>query len=335
MGKLYYNYVFFNSVESKLTYNPNGYYTICAKDLENTKGIECINVPLSHLPLLLRLVYNVHISKRANRIFRIPFQNIWYPFIFKNKFTDKKPICFVILERLPIPFLQYLKNRYPKSKFVALYRDLRKFTEAAYPDHPDNPIFDFQLTIDEIEAGQYGYVHFNEFESKIDVPISGNYPESDVFFAGKAKDRLPRLLEAYNIFTQAGLKCKYYLTDVPLSERIPLEGVEYADKFMTYREMLYHTVNSRCVLEINQKDAVGYTSRFLEAVMFNKRLITDNKDVKKSKFYNPKNILCVETMNDIDPEFVKNQEVVDYNYKDEFSPIHLIEQIDALLTQRV
>lgn len=50
---------------------------------------------------------------------------------------------------------------------------------------------------------------------------------------------------------------------------------------MTYREMLYHTVNSKVVLEINQGCVDGFTSRFLESVMYNKRLLTNNFAVQK------------------------------------------------------
>lgn len=115
------------------------------------------------------------------------------------------------------------------------------------------------------------------------------------------------MLKAYNIFTKAGLRCKYYLTGVPQNKRINLPGIEYAEKFMPYSEMLYHTINSKCILEINQYEAVGYTSRFLEAVMYNKRLITDNKDVMLSKFYSSDNIMCISDILDIDPSFVSSE----------------------------
>ena len=331
MNGLHYNYVIFNSIDNKLRYTPNGYYTICMKDLDDVDGVNCINVPLSHLPFWVRYIYNAHHSSRLN-IVSLPFKNLWYPFYFKNTFKNDKPVCFIVLDRVPIDYLHYLKNKYPNSKFVILYRDLRMITERLYPKHPDNPIFDLQMTIDENEAMKFGWKHFEEFESKIQVSISKDYPLSDVFFAGKGKDRLSKLLKAYEILTHAGLKCSYYLTHVPESERIELPGVEYADRFMSYSQMLYHTVNSRCVLEINQEGAVGYTSRFLEAVMFNKRLITNNQAVKKSKFYSSGNIQCVSDICEISPDFVANVSTVDYNYKDEFSPIHLVEMVDKELS---
>lgn len=334
MKKLNYNYVVFNVVESKLKLNPNGYYTICLRDLDNIIGIEPIYYPLQHKNIFLRVLYNLHHSEKINKYIRLPFKQIWFPYLFKGEFDTLKNLCFVFVGRLSLEYCKYLKSKYPNCKLVLLYRDLKFVTDRLYPELSNNPIFDLQMSIDAVESDRYGWVHFDEFESKIDVPISNNYPESDVFFAGKAKDRLSRLMRAYDIFTQAGLKCKYYLTGVPQAERKDLPGIEYADKFMSYTEMLYHTVNTRCVLEINQEKAVGYTSRFLEAVMFNKRLITDNKDVMKSKFYTPENILYINKIEDINPSFITNEDVVNYNYNNEFSPIHLIEKIDTELMKR-
>lgn len=334
MNSLKYNYVVFNSVEGKMRLREHGYYTMCLRDLDNIEGIKPIYFPLQESPIFFRALYNIHNSGKINKKIDLPLKKLWWPYIFNDDFKTEKPLCFVFLARMPIKFVSYLKNRYRNSKTVLLFRDLRKVTDKHFPDYSDNPVFDLRFTIDREEAKKYNWIHFDEFESKPDITISSNYPESDVFFAGKAKDRLPRLIEAYDIFTSAGLKVKYYLTGVPEEDQVMCPGITYATKFMSYSEMLYHTVNSRCVLEINQKEAVGYTSRFLEAVMFNKRLITDNKDVLMSPFYNPKSIQYIKDVREINPDFILDPTPVNYGYNGEFSPLHLIEKIDRELVKR-
>lgn len=333
MQTYHYNYVVFNVIDNKHRVDNKGYYTICTKDLEHLDNVFCVNVPLSHVPSIIRFIYNIHHSAKINNIINLPFKRFWYPFYFKNQFKDNKPLCFVCMARLPIDYLFYLKKRYPNSKFVLMYRDLRFVTESNHPIHIDNPIYDLHMTIDENEAHKYGYLHFNEFESKIDIPIADNYPLSDVFFAGKAKDRLHKLLRIYNNLTNAGLNCSFILTHVPESEKANLKGIQYFDKYIPYYDMLYHTINSRCILEINQEHAVGYTSRFLEAVMFNKKLITDNPAVLESPFYSPTRIQYIESPDDIDISFIRNMNTIDYNYNNEFSPIHVIQLIEAELTK--
>lgn len=334
MGALYYNYVVFNNIEGKLRLKENGYYTMCLRDLDNVEGVEPVYFPLQHKSIILRILYNIHNSKKINKYINLPFKSLWWPYIIRNTFKIKKPICFVFLGRMSLPFITFIKQSFKDSKAVLIFRDLRKVTEKYFPDLPDNPIFDLQFTIDRSEAKKYGWIHFDEFESKPSVLVTGDYPESDVFFAGKAKDRLQRLIKAYDILSGAGLRVKYYLTGVPEKDQVQRDGITYAKKFMPYSEMLSHTINSRCVLEINQEEAVGYTSRFLEAVMFNKRLITDNKDVKRSKFYDPNYIHYITKVEEIDPSFINNGTEVNYRYNGEFSPIHLIKQIDRELIKR-
>ena len=43
------------------------------------------------------------------------------------------------------------------------------------------------------------------------------------FFAGKAKDRLNKLVEAYDLFTSYGLKCDFFITHVSPKEQIRRE----------------------------------------------------------------------------------------------------------------
>lgn len=340
MKALHYNYVFFNTTESyNLEENRKMYCSICTRDLLSYKGAKVVTYPYEYSNLFVKLFFFLHNSNRINRFINLPFKHLWYPGYFKNDFSDEKPLCFILLNRFWFPpdYLKYLKKVYPNAKFVLLLRDLMKIQNNPFSKRfINNPIFDLQMTIDQEEAVKYGMEYYDEFESKIEVPKSENYPISDVFFAGKVKDRMEKLMTAYEIFSTAGLKCEFYLTGVPKSERKVLPEITYAEKSMPYIDMLYKTVNTRCVLEFNQEGALGFTSRFLNAVMYNKKLITDNPAVKDTKFYDPSRILFVDKACDIDPEFVLNDsEKIDYHYNNEFSPLRLLEKIDKLLLKQI
>ena len=328
-----YNYIFFNVSDSKWRKMHDRYYSICVSDLERQPNVHVVSAPLDYASTPIRILYRLY---HIRRYISFPFKRLWYPFYFQNQFSDGSPLCFVVLgSYCSVSYLRWLKQRYPNARMVKLHRDLIELWRRYMPEFTEEvckELFDLRFTYDEQEARKYHAIPFSEFESKIDIPVADHYPLSDIFFAGLAKDRLPRLMEAYRIFTSAGLRCSYYLTGVPQKDRIPFPGITYADKSMAYREMLYRTVNSRCVLEINQGGAVGYTSRFLEAVMYNKKLITDNVTIRNTKFYDPRYIQCVDDVRDIRPEFVtEDAGTVDYHYDNEFSPIHLIEQIDEAL----
>ena len=338
MNQLKYNYVFFNSTESyDLRENSKMYCAICTRDLESYDGAKVVTYPYDYASKLIKSLFFLHNSNRTNRVIKLPYKKIWYNHYFINDFNEDKPLCFILLNRFWFPpeYLKWLKTKYPNAKFVLLLRDLMKISNNPYSKRfINNPIFDLQMTIDREEAKEYGMLYYDEYESKIDIPIADNYPLSDVFFAGKVKDRMNKLMTAYDILSKAGLKCDFYLTDTPEDQKRDLIGVTYADKPMPYIDMLYKTVNSRCVLEFNQDGALGFTSRFLEAVMYNKKLITDNPAVKDTKFYDTSKIQFVEKAADIDPQFIlDDNKVINYNYNGEFSPIRLLELIDKELTK--
>ncbi len=330
-----YNYIVFNVPDNRLKEDRDGYYNICIRDLESSPYIQVVPFPLDWTPYWLRYMYNIYRSDRVAQYVNLPFKNIWFPLYFKNKFKkSERPLCFIFIGVVPLGFLKFLKDKFPNCKIVFLHRDLLWVCESRHPEWIRNPYLDLEMTFDKGESEKYNFPHFDEFESKIEIKRELK-SETDVFFAGKAKDRLPRLLDAYDIFTNAGLKCKYYLTGVPKKEYKKLPNIEYADKLMSYSEMLYHTVNTRCIFEINQAGADGYTSRFLEAVIYGKKLITDNAFVKQSKYYTPSNIQVINDMSEIDTSFVtKGGDFVDYNYDNGFSPLRMIDRVEEELIKK-
>ncbi len=333
---LKFNYIYFNTEDNKYKKEEDGYYAICVKDLKELDNVRIVSYPLDYASGMIRKIFGIHHAYRINRIINLPFKNLWYPFYFKKDFRNNKPLCFVISGcYLQGEYLRYLKRKYQNSKFVLIHRDLISQWEKRpfhYTNEEIKELFDLRLSYDKKDAENYKIPYFTEIESKIYIPKAKEYPLADVFFAGKAKDRLEKLLRIYELLTEAGLKCIYYLTGVPKNERKNLPGIIYAEKGMSYKDMLYYSYNCECILEINQENAVGYTSRFLEAIMYGKKLITDNREVKNTKFFNPQYIQCIEDVELLDTSFISNEVgKIDYHYKNEFSPIHLIEQIDKLL----
>lgn len=328
-----YNYVIFNSVCTDVSYNrEEDYYVICLRDLENRDDVIINHVPLQEQPKFLRRLYNIHHSRWLyNKYWKFPFRNIWHPIIFKNRFKDDKPICFICLRYPSISYLRYLKRKYPNCRIIKMSRDVIKIQEKRYADYSKANVFDIWMSFDEYDCKKYGFPHFDEFESKIDIPIEKEYPIADVFFAGKAKDRLERLIKIYDKLERAGLTCQFFITEAKEEEKVERKGIFYSSSPMTYVQMLTYSINSRCILEISQENAIGYTSRFLEAVMYNKLLITDNKYISTTKFYNCDYIQIIKTEDDIDVRFLKGSEMVDYHYSNEFSPVNRLNLIEKLL----
>ena len=336
MSNFRYNYVFFNSADSNTRKkDPNTYNTICAKDLDDHPDIQVVSYPVDWAPYFIRFLFSVHHHPKTNKIVKLPFKRWWYPHWVHPQFAPKKPLCFVFCDWKSLDYIRYLKKKYPKSKIVFIHRDKLSLFEQTYPEWTNallDELVDLRLSYDEKEAADNNLGYFCEYESAIDLAPSEDAPICDVFFAGRAKDRLPLLMDVYHKVTAGGLSCHYYLTHVPTEQQKAYPGIEYSNRQLPYREMLQRSVDARCMLEINQGGSVGYTSRFLEAVIYNKKLLTNNKTIENTKFYNPEYIQCFNVVDDINVEFIKKDvEKIDFHYNGEFSPIRLIEQIDREL----
>ena len=60
---------------------------------------------------------------------------------------------------------------------------------------------------------------------------------------------------------------------------------------MEYDEVLDIVEQSLCIIDVPKPNQSGLTLRVLEAIFYNKKLITTNKNVVEEEFYNPQNIL--------------------------------------------
>ena len=70
-----------------------------------------------------------------------------------------------------------------------------------------------------------------------------------------------------------------------------------------YRKVVKNIENSRCILEIANKNSNGSTMRAIEAIVYDKYLITDNKIILKNKYYNTDMVKIVDLDNIKDDDF--------------------------------
>ena len=102
------------------------------------------------------------------------------------------------------------------------------------------------------------------------------------------------------------------------------------NKRIPYSEVVEKNKASNCILEIISSGQSGASLRYYEAVCYNKKLLTNNKNVVNLPFYNPDYIHVFEKPEDIDWDWVKERIQVDYHYDGRFSPTHLIDKIIEL-----
>lgn len=117
---------------------------------------------------------------------------------------------------------------------------------------------------------------------------------SDLAFLGYAKDRMPQIKEYYQIFSQAGLRCNFYVVENPA---VTEAEFTVSEKGLSYSEYLDMVSSSNAILDLVQGGQSGLSLRVLESLFLKKKLVTGNTRVKEYDFYRPENIFILEKNN--------------------------------------
>ena len=100
------------------------------------------------------------------------------------------------------------------------------------------------------------------------------------------------------------------------------------DKFKDYKDIIKEIKKSNCIVEILQKNQTGSTLRYYEAICYNKKLLTNNINVMNLPFYNEKYIRIFDDSFKIDYDWIKEEEIIDYQYNNLYSPIKILDLIE-------
>ena len=143
---------------------------------------------------------------------------------FADDFPVKNPLCFVIYEAFytqmkAINFFKHLRENYRGCKLV-LWVDnpihICQNVRGMFVDKADTDeilsTFDIVFTYNQRDAIDYGMTYFEGLYSVL--PFEQTKPKTDIFFIGLAKDRLEKILRAYEAFTAAGFVCEFYINRV-------------------------------------------------------------------------------------------------------------------------
>lgn len=329
---MHYNHVIFWS-------DYYGLYEQSFSDLYDKPYARYIASPARHLPDILKTIYNEHrIHPRINRMISRLFSNkwnpidLWYPYHFRNDFDTNRDIVFVFsrdwLKGEFVHYIDYLKQKYPQSRYVLFCADLWK-TDIIDVSWAKSK-FDLILSFDQNDCATYGFTYhplvFSGFHDVVD-----DMPKSDVYFLGQPKDRFSEIMACLEKLWENGVSTDIQLVNVAPEDQVYKDKISYTDQWVPYKTNLQHFLHANCVLELMQHGGVGYTQRMCEAIAFDKKIITNNALIHEAPFYNEDYIFQIKSADDITPDVclrIKKEEPVDYHYREQISPIELLEFIE-------
>ena len=134
-------------------------------------------------------------------------------------------------------------------------------------------------SFDPADARDFGLDYGGQFFDHA-VSNADYVPTTDCFFCGLPKDRTAELSRLKDMLESQGCTCDFV---VPQCREECLIGDQYYQRLS----------RARCLVDIVQKNQCGLTKRPLEALLYRKKLITNNPWVRHEDFYNPHNIFIL------------------------------------------
>lgn len=281
---------------------------------------------------ILRKISYIHRSVKLNRKINMPFKNIWYKFYLDYNMIDESDCIFLFFEGSQYAydekFIHYLRVKYPNGKFVFRFTNtISEFNEWCIKRIEKN--YDLIISMDYNDCQNRNWMFFpNTYNLKKVIPRRGDFIY-DVFFLGNNKGRHDYLLNIYDNLSSQGIKCLFIIGDVDKRiRRSECKGIMYLDKPITYSKVLEYITESKCILEVVQEGQNGSTLRTMEAIAFEKRLITNDIQLTHNSYYNSENMLLFHDIDEIDIEFIQSDKKTVYNNRDIISDDRLFTAID-------
>lgn len=265
----------------------------------------------------VKRLYMIHNSRPLNNKKELPLKTVWFKRALKGMRISREDIVYFLLyESFHLSysrkFLLYLKSSFPKCKLCFMYLNpvtdlisgkVQKVTDC----------LDAVITFNEKDAKKYNLSFAPLQPYKLPICIDKNIPESDVFFIGADKGRLPKLLSIYEKLSSEGIKCDFHIVGVSEDQQKYSDQIRYNQKIL-YSEVLARVYASKCILEVLQKDEDYLSIRTFEAIQYHKKLLTESRSVKKYGFYDPEVIQVFDNPEHIDTRFI-TKTVADMKYR--------------------
>lgn len=207
-------------------------------------------------------------------------------------------------------------------------------TAKAAKDVLEKVKFDLVLTFDPDDAQKYGFKYCNTLYSKVSDNINTKI-KYDLCYIGNIKERFEKIRQLLNNSKKNNVHFFLKLAGCSKKEKQNLPSKAILKKIMKYEEILRLTQESNCIFDMTQNGQKGVTFRYYEAIVYNKKLLTNNRAITEMPYYDERYIKFYDNIDDIDWEWVKKQEKIDYGYKGEFSPLNLIEEIKRMFDSSV
>ena len=248
--------------------------------------------------------------------------------------TDKD-LVFVLYARVYETFgkciTDALRKRYPNSKVCVYFGDILKWFRISLEQYLRD--FDYVFTFDKSESERWGIHFLQEPFSYISLDEDTSSYLYDITYVGDARtsERYNAIIKVYEQCKNANLKCDFHITCVEKEKQKYPDEIDY-NCFMDFEEIVKHVIESRTVLEIVQNNGFSPTTRYAEACIYGRNLITNCIGIKNGFYEKDNNIFLLNEDLKVDTEWAITPHSVNKEYyKEKFSIEKFVETIGSVI----
>lgn len=148
------------------------------------------------------------------------------------------------------------------------------------------------FSFDKDDCKKYGlYYNFNLLPT---FKLKKLENKSTCFFCGQDKNRFSILEALYSGIYETGNRAEFIIRKDRHCSYPHNTPIKLIDKNIPYEEVLDKIAETKCLVDIVQDGQIGLTYRPLEALFYNKKLITNNKTIVDYDFYKYENIYVLD-----------------------------------------
>lgn len=225
---------------------------------------------------------------KSNSVFRkisshlgLPFEYLWFE-SWKNNLNQYELI--IVFDSIHTPFLINYINSHCNAKIIywhwnplhkhsdfLIYNKTKKICDHWTFNPYDAEKWNMKLN------NQFFFYSKNEKHTK----------ENKAFFVGADKGRYSQLISIASLLEKNEIMPDFHVVDKCRVDRF------YQKNYIDYKNVLKCIDNEKYAVELVQENQDGLTSRALEAMFMETKLITNNLSIKKCSFYNKNNIYII------------------------------------------
>lgn len=223
---------------------------------------------------ILKALRQIHLRAK------LPFFDVWYTNEFKNIGRTGCDTIILFDTILTLPAAKYIKKKYPQIRVIYWFWN-HIYTEKIIKGLPNGIE---KWSYDEPDCVKYG-MNFNTqfcFKDYGYYEANDTRIEQDFCFIGGVKGRQEEIDNCASLIDNAGFTKKFLVIDY--------ENKAKHQHGIPYSELIEIDKRSRCIVDIIPKAQNGISVRPLEAIMLNKKLLTNMVSMRSMNFYSPQNI---------------------------------------------